>query len=43
MVLRIEVDRMSEDILKILKEAGKSLSVFEIEEKLGSDNLEELL
>lgn len=34
---------MREDILKILEEAGKSLSVFEIEEKLGSDNLEELL
>ena len=34
---------MKEDILKILKEEGKSLSVFEIEEKLGSDNLEELL
>ncbi len=34
---------MKEDILKILKEEGKSLSVFEIEEKLGSDNLEKLL
>ena len=34
---------MREDILKILKEAGKSLSVFEVEEKLGTDNLEELL
>lgn len=34
---------MREDILKILEEAGKSLTVFEIEEKLGTDNLEELL
>ena len=34
---------MREDILRILEEAGKSLTVFEIEEKLGSDNLEELL
>ena len=34
---------MRENILKILKETEKSLSVFEIEEKLGSDNLEELL
>ena len=34
---------MKEDILKILKEEGKSLSVFEIEERLGTENLEELL
>ena len=34
---------MKEDILKILEEAGRSLTVFEIEEKLGTDNLEELL
>ncbi len=34
---------MEERIINILKEAGKSLSVFEIEEKLGTSNLEELL
>ena len=43
MVLRIEVDMMREDILKILGETDKSLTVFEIEEKLGSNDLEELL
>ena len=36
-------DDMKEEILKILKDAGKSISVFEIEEKLGSSNLEQLL
>ena len=34
---------MREDILKILGETDKSLTVFEIEEKLGSNDLEELL
>ena len=34
---------MKEDILKILAGTDKSLSVFEIEEKLGTNNLEELL
>ena len=43
MVLRIEVDIMKDDILKILGETDKSLTVFEIEEKLGTNNLEELL
>ena len=43
MVLRIEVDIMREDILKILGGTDKSLTAFEIEEKLGTKNLEELL
>lgn len=43
MVLRIEVDIMREDILKILGETDKSLTAFEIEAKLGTKNLEELL
>lgn len=43
MVLRIEVDIMREDILKILGETDKSLTAFEIEAKLGTRNLEELL
>ena len=34
---------MKDDILKILGETDKSLTVFEIEEKLGTNNLEELL
>ena len=34
---------MKERILKILKEKGKSLTVFELEEELGTSNLEELL
>ncbi len=34
---------MKDRILKILKETGKSLTVFELEEKLGTSNLEELL
>ena len=34
---------MKERILEILEKAGKSLSVFEIEEQLGTSNLEELL
>ena len=34
---------MREDILKILGETDKSLTAFEIEAKLGTKNLEELL
>ena len=34
---------MKEDILRILNESDKSLTVFDIEERLGTDNLEELL
>ena len=34
---------MKERILEILRKEGKSLSVFEIEEQLGTSNLEELL